>query len=107
MDCQDTPTRGEPRAGCTPRAAFSTIEGTGTAIEETAYDMDRSRLIEEAIMVFLGPDKREVHDSASHGLWPDYDWTVAEGSAPRACGPRPVPVMHGEWVTGSLIEEGI
>ena len=67
MDRQDTPTRGEPRAVRTPRAAFSTIEGTGTAIEETAYDMNRSQLIEEAV-VFLGPDKREVHDSASHGL---------------------------------------
>lgn len=51
-----------------PRVAFSTIEGTGTAIGETAYDMDRSRLVEKAIMVLLGSDERVVHDSASHGL---------------------------------------
>lgn len=95
MDRQDTPTCGEPRAGRTPRAAFSTTEGTGTAIGETAYDMNRSRLVEQIIVAFLGPDEREVHDSASHGLRPDYDWTVAEGSAPRACDLRPVPAMHG------------
>lgn len=68
MNCRDIPARGESRAGRTPRAAFSTIEGTGTAIEETAYDMNRSRLIEEAIAAFLGSDERVVHDSASHGL---------------------------------------
>lgn len=54
MDRQDTPTRGEPRAGRTPRAAFSTTEGTGTAIEETAYDMNRLRLIEEVIVLGIG-----------------------------------------------------
>lgn len=58
MDRQDTPTRGEPRAGRMPRAAFSTTEGTGTAIEETAYDMNRSRLVEQIIVAFLGPDER-------------------------------------------------
>ena len=44
------------------------IEGTGTAIEEMAYDMDRLRLIEEVIVVFLGSGERVVHNSASHGL---------------------------------------
>lgn len=107
MDRGDVPTRGEPRAARTPRAVFSTAEGTGTAIEETAYDMNRSRLIEEAIMVFLGPDKREVHDSASHGLRPDYDWTMAEGVCAKGARPASDACDAWERVTGSLIEEGI
>ena len=90
-------------------AVFHMIEGTGATIEETAYRgiMDRSRLIEKAIAAFLEPDKRDVHDSASYGLRPDYDWTVAEGVCAKGMRPASDTCDAWERVTGSLIEEGI
>ena len=57
MDRQDTSTRGEPLCRACYGWCFPRSKGTGITIGETAYDMNRSRLVEEAIMVFLGSDE--------------------------------------------------
>ena len=76
-------------------AVFHMIEGDRQSHRGDGIRYEPVRLIEEAIAAFLGPDERVVHDSASHGLRPDYDWTVAEGFAPRARTSCLVPAMHG------------
>lgn len=58
MDFQDTSTRGDSRATRTRRVTFSTTEEIGNALENAAYErhMNRSRLIEEAIVAYLKLD---------------------------------------------------
>ncbi len=58
MDYQDTSSSGDSRAIRTRRITFSTTDAIGDAIENAAYDRhtNRSRLIEEAVVAYLGLD---------------------------------------------------
>lgn len=58
MDYQDTKSSGDSRATRTCRITFSTTQEIGDAVENAAYDrhMNKSRLIEQALVEFLGLD---------------------------------------------------
>lgn len=56
MDLQDTKARGDSRATRTRRVTFSTTDEVADAVEDAAYErhMPRSRLIEDALVQYLG-----------------------------------------------------
>lgn len=58
-DGQDTSTCGDSHATRTCRITFSTTQEIGNAIENAAYErhMNRSRLIEAAVVAFLGLER--------------------------------------------------